>query len=146
MARPFVEDPEVIGCEPARFAYLGNDHFINCWHALLGAADPLTLYVGNYVRRPIVIGTWTGYPRKAEPRDGWERIELASEWVPVLSANGVTIRRSAYELLPVGDYFDLDYVHDLVAAGRRLFARADVAVHHSFCNGVSKFRTNAPAY
>jgi hypothetical protein len=64
----------------------------------------------------------------------------------VLSANGFMIRRSAHELLPVGDYlFDLDYVHDLIAAGRRLFARADVAVHHSFCNGVSKFRTNAPA-
>jgi glycosyltransferase involved in cell wall biosynthesis len=140
MVRPFVEDPEVMGCEPARFAYVQGDHFINRWHALLGAADPLTLYVGNYARDSIVTGTWTGYPHKAAVRDGWERIELDPQWVPVLGANGFMIRRAAYELLPVGDYlFDLDHVHDLVASGRHVFARADVSVHHAFCDGVGKF-------
>jgi hypothetical protein len=31
------------------------------------------------LRKSIVIGTWTGYPLKGEPRDGWERIELEPE-------------------------------------------------------------------
>jgi glycosyltransferase involved in cell wall biosynthesis len=142
MVRPFVEDPEVMGCEPARFAYLRDDHYINRWHALLGAADPLTLFVGNYARESTLTGTWTGYPHKAVAHDGWERIELDPRWVPVLGANGFMVRRRAYELLPVGDYlFDLDHVHDLVAAGYRVFARADVAVHHAFCDGIAKFRT-----
>jgi len=141
MARPFVEDPDVMGCEPARFAYLPDDHYINRWHALLGAADPLTLYIGNYARESAVTGTWTGYPHKTVARDGWERIELDPLWVPVLGANGFMIRRRAYDLLPVGDYlFDLDHIHDLVAAGYRTFARSDVAVHHAFCDGIAGFR------
>ncbi|MBI4897477.1 MAG: glycosyltransferase family 2 protein [Actinobacteria bacterium] len=142
MVRPFVEDPKVIGCEPARFARIEGDHFINRWHALLGAADPLTIYVGNYARESAVTGTWTGYPHKSETRDGWERIELNPDWVPVLGANGFMIRRSAYELQPVGDFlFDLDHIYDLVTTGHTTFARADVAVHHAFCDGVAKFHT-----
>lgn len=142
MVRPFVEDPDVMGCEPARFAYLPEDHYINRWHALLGAADPLTLYVGNYARDSIATGTWTGYPHVAVTRDGWERIELDPCWVPVLGANGFMIRRQAYEIEPVDDFlFDLDHIHDLVESGYRSFARADVAVHHAFCDGVRQFHT-----
>jgi len=141
MARPFIEDPDVIGCEPARFAYLQDDHYINRWHALLGAADPLTLYVGNYARESALTGTWTGFPHKTITRDGWERIELDPLWVPVLGANGFMIRRRAYDLQPIGDYlFDLDFIYDLVTNGYRTFARADVAVHHAFCDGVAGFR------
>ena len=142
MARPFVEDPDVMGCEPARFAYLRDDHYINRWHALLGAADPLTLYVGNYARESVLTGTWTGYPHKTVARDGWERIELDPLWVPVLGANGFMIRRRAYDLQPVGDYlFDLDFIYDLVASGYCTFARADVAVHHAYCDSIAKFHT-----
>lgn len=140
MVRPFVEDPDVMGCEPARFARIDGDHFINRWHALLGAADPLTIYVGNYARESAVTGTWTGYPHMTENRNDWERIELDPNWVPVLGANGFMIRRDAYELVPVGDYlFDLDHIYDLATAGHTTFARADVAVHHAFCDGVAKF-------
>jgi glycosyltransferase involved in cell wall biosynthesis len=140
MTRPFLEDAEVIGCEPARFAYLREDHFINRWHALLGAADPLTLYVGNYARDSALTGTWTGFPHTVVAREGWERVELDARLVPVLGANGFMIRRSSYELQPVGEYlFDLDYVYDLVSSGYRTFARADVAIHHAFCDSVSGF-------
>ncbi len=140
MVRPFVEDPDVIGCEPARFARIDGDHFINRWHALLGAVDPLTIYVGNYARESAVTGTWTGFPHTTEDRNGWERMELDPNWVPVLGANGFMIRRNAYELVPVGDYlFDLDHIYDLAAAGHTTFARADAAVHHAFCDGVAKF-------
>ncbi len=141
MTRPFVEDPEVIGCEPARFAYVRDDHYINRWHALLGTADPVTLYIGNYARESVLTGSWTGLPTTTEAREGWERLELDPRSVPTLGANGFIIRRSAYELEPVGDYlFDIDYVHDLVARGHRIFARADVAVHHSFCDSIARFR------
>lgn len=140
MVRPFRECPEVIGCEPARFAYLRDDYFVNRWHALLGTADPLTLAVGNYARDSVLTGTWTACPVTSTPHDGWEQIELDPSGVPTLGANGFVIRRHAYEVKPVADYlFDIDYVSDLVAAGYTTFARADVAIHHAFCDSVAQF-------
>ncbi|WP_187369124.1 glycosyltransferase [Baekduia soli] len=142
MVVPFVEDPDVFCAEPARFAYRSSDHFINRWHALLGAGDPLTLYTGNYARDSRLTGRWTDYPHRAEPRNGWQRVELDPRWVPVLGANGFMIRRAAYDIVPVGDYlFDLDYVHDLVQAGRRIMARPDVGVVHLFCDSAARYRT-----
>ncbi len=142
MAAPFVTDPDVMGCEPARFHYDPDDNVVNRWHALLGAADPLTIYTGNYARDCVLTGTWTDLPHRAVARDGWERIELDPRAVPVLGANGFVMRRRAYELVPVGDYlFDLDHVHELVARGHAVFARADVAVHHRFVSGIGQYRT-----
>lgn len=142
MVRPFVEDPEVLFCEPARFGSQPDDHFIVRWHGLIGAADPITIYTGNYARNCALTGTWTGFPHTAEDRDGWMRVELDPAAVPVLGANGFMIRRSAYEVLPVGDYlFDLDYVHALVQRGHRVLGRPDVAVRHLFVDSVSRYRT-----
>lgn len=136
MTAPF-SDPEVIGAEVARFDYRRQDHPINRWHALTGVADPLTLYTGNYARDSLLTGTWTAMPFESEPRDGWDKVVLRPGAVPVLGANGFIVRRSAFELVPLGDYFfDLDFVAELVAAGHTAFARVDAAVRHYFCDGV----------
>lgn len=141
MTRPLAEDPDVLGVEPGHFSYHREDGFINRWHALLGAADPLTIYTGNYARQSAVTGRWTELPHEAEPRDGWTRLRLDPRHVPVLGANGFLIRRRAYELIPVGDYlFDLDHVQQLVGAGHQIFARADAGVHHLFCDDVAGYR------
>ncbi len=142
MVQPFLENARVIGCEPARFAYRKSDHPINRWHALLGAADPLTIYTGNYARNSVLTGTWTGCPYTAIAHEGWDQVELDRRSVPVFGANGFLIRRDAYALRPVDDYlFDLDHIHELVATGRTTFARVDCAVSHAFCDGISKFRS-----
>lgn len=137
MTAPFA-DPEVMAAEAARFEYRPQDGFINRWHALLGVADPLTIYIGNYARDSALTGTWTGVPHEAAPRDGWERVTLDPAAVPVLGANGFMIRRALLE--DVGDYhFDLDAVHDFVQEGHRTVARVDVAVRHYFCEGVGGY-------
>lgn len=139
MAAPF-EDPEVFAAEVARFDYRRRDRLINRWHALTGVADPLTLYVGNYARDSLVTGDWTGFPYSSEPRDGWERVELDAEAVPVLGANGFMVRRSAFDGMPVGDYhFDLDFVYELVLRGHRTVARVDIPIRHYFCDGLPRF-------
>jgi len=140
MLAPF-HDPEVIATEVARWDYRRDDHYINRWHALTGVADPLTLYVGNYCRESLVTGAWTGFPYRAERRDGWEKVTLDPDAVPVLGANGFAIRRRAFDEVPVGDYlFDLDHVYDLVQRGHHVFGRVDASVHHYFCDSLDAFR------
>jgi glycosyltransferase involved in cell wall biosynthesis len=139
MAAPFGDD-DVVAAEVKRFGYRRQDGIINRWHALTGVADPLTLYVGNYARDSLVTGRWTGARHKQEPRDGWDRVQLDPEAVPVLGANGFMVRRSALELVSVGDYhFDLDFVRELALLGHGTIARVDVAIRHYFCDGLARF-------
>lgn len=140
MVRPFLEDPEVVGAEVQRWEYDRGDTVINRWHALSGVADPLTLYLGNYARDSLITGEWTGVEHGVERRPGWDRITLRPGAVPVLGANGFAVRRSAFDAVEVGDYhFDLDFVHDLVEAGHRVFARVDVTIVHHFCDDVQAY-------
>jgi glycosyltransferase involved in cell wall biosynthesis len=140
MVVPF-EDPDVFATEASRFHYRREDHYINRWHALTGAADPLTIYMGNYCRESLLTGTWTGYPHPSEQRDGWDKVTLEPGHVPVIGANGFAIRRSVFDEHPIGDYlFDLDYVHDVVQRGQRTIGRVDVAIRHYFSDSLSSYR------
>lgn len=140
MVRPFLDDAEVVGAEVQRWEYDGSDTAINRWHALSGVADPVTLYLGNYARDSLITGTWTGMEHAVERREGWDRITLRPDAVPVLGANGFAVRRSAFDAVELGDYhFDLDFVHDLVQAGHPVFARVDVSIVHHFCDDVAAY-------
>jgi glycosyltransferase involved in cell wall biosynthesis len=140
MVRPLQEDPEVISSEALRWDYRRQDHYINRYAALTGINDPMALYVGNYDRYSYVTDRWTDYPHGSEQRDGWLRVTLDPENVPTMGANGYLVRREAFDVVPLGDYlFDIDFVHDLVQAGRRTIARVDVAIRHYFCDGVQRF-------
>lgn len=140
MTAPF-EDPEVFAAEVARFNHRPQDRLVNRWHALAGVADPLTLYTGNYARDSCITGTWTGLPHGLEQRDGWERVTLEPDAVPVLGANGFVLRRSILEQVALeGDYyFDLDYVDQVVRAGHPVIARVDAEVRHYFCDGLRQY-------
>jgi glycosyltransferase involved in cell wall biosynthesis len=139
MLEPF-SDPEVISAEALRWEYRREDHFINRYQALTGINDPLALFVGNYDRFSELTGRWTDYPHESEDRDGWLKVTLDPAFVPTMGANGYIVRRSAFDVVGVEDYFfDIDFVYDLVQAGRRTVARVDVPIRHYFCDSVTRF-------
>ncbi len=140
MVRPLVEDPTVVSSECLRWEYRREDHFINRYQALTGINDPMALFIGNYDRWSELRGNWTGYPVTVEHRDGWERVVLDMDRVPTMGANGYLIRRDAYTKIELGDYlFDIDAVHDLVAAGLNVIARVDIPIRHYYCDSVMRF-------
>jgi glycosyltransferase involved in cell wall biosynthesis len=140
MVQPLVDDPTVVSSECLRWDYRRQDHYINRYQALTGINDPMSLFIGNFDRWSELQQRWTGYPVTTEHRDGWERVTLTAGAVPTMGANGYLVRRSAYEQLQLGDYlFDIDAVHDLVAAGLNTIARVDVPIRHYFCDSVSRF-------
>lgn len=135
-----LSDPEVISSEALRWEYRRGDHFINRYQALTGINDPMAIFVGNYDRFSELTGRWTDYPYRGEQRQGWEKVWLDPEHVPTMGANGYLVRRSAYDLVDVGDYlFDIDVVHDLVQAGQTCIARVDVPIRHYFCDSITRF-------
>jgi glycosyltransferase involved in cell wall biosynthesis len=140
MVAPLLEDCDTISSEALRWEYRSEDHYINRYQALTGINDPLALFVGNYDRYSELTGRWTDYPHRSEERDGWLRVELDPAFVPTMGANGYLVRREAFSVVPVRDYFfDVDFVYDLVQHGYRVVARVDVPIRHYFCDSVSRF-------
>jgi glycosyltransferase involved in cell wall biosynthesis len=134
-------DPDVISSQALRWEYRRSDHFITRWAALSGINDPLALYVGNYDRYSHITGRWTDFPHEEEERDGWLCVRLDPNWVPAMGANGYLVRRKAFEVVPVGDYFfDIDFVYELARRGHSTIALVDVPIRHYFCDGVATFR------
>ncbi len=139
MIVPF-HDPDVISSEVLHWEYVRSDGYVNRYQALTGINDPMCLWIGNYGRWSRLKDRWTDYPHVSEPRGGWEKVVLHPDFVPTMGANGYIVRRSAFNVVPVGDYFfDIDFVHDLAAAGHRTVARVDVAIRHYFCDGAAQF-------
>jgi glycosyltransferase involved in cell wall biosynthesis len=139
MVEPFA-DPSVDFSQAMRLHYRRRDHFVNRWHALVGAGDPMALYVGNYDRYSHVTNRWTDCAHDEAPRDGWLRVQLHRDDVPTLGANGFMFRRGLVDELDLGDYFfDIDVVYDLVQRGHDVLAMVDVPIRHYFCDGVDRF-------
>jgi glycosyltransferase involved in cell wall biosynthesis len=140
MVAPFA-DPEVVASQANSILYARRDFFITRYHALLGAGDPLAVYLGNYDRYSTLTGTWTGCPYEASPRDGWLRVVLDPQRVPTLGANGFMFRRAAAEHVAAGSqFFDIDFVHELANVGFRTVALVEVPIRHYFCSSVAQFR------
>ena len=141
MVEPF-KDPEIMGSEPWEFTYRKSDGFIDRYCALIGMNDPLCYFLGNYDRRNILAGKWTGLPVKQEDKDGWIKATLKPPAFPTIGANGTILRR---EILAksglVGDYlFDIDIMAVLAAKNPVKFAKVKIGIAHLFCGSdIEKF-------
>lgn len=141
MSQPFA-DQGVWASQAIRFAYRRSDPAMFRYHALLGAGDPLAVYVGNYDRESALTGRWTGCPHTSVAEDGWLRVTLDPEAVPTLGANGFMFRRSVVpdDVAAAPYFFDIDVAADLVARGHRVVGIVDVAIRHYFCRDLSVYR------
>lgn len=138
---PFV-DAAVWATQAVRFAYRRSDPAMFRYHALLGAGDPLAVYVGNYDRLSGLTGRWTDCPHTSEERDGWLRVVVDPAAIPTLGANGFAFRRSVLspDDLDNDYFFDIDVAADLIARGHQVIGVVDVAVRHYFCRDLAVYR------
>lgn len=139
MLEPF-ETEGVSGSQPIRFSVPADSTAINRWHALLGAADPVAFYVGNYDHESVLSGRWTGMPHRSVQHAGWTEVALHPDRVPTLGANGFIWRRSRIPTEALGDYFfDIDAVAVAARDGDRTFALVDAGIEHHFCDDARGF-------
>jgi hypothetical protein len=139
MVAPFA-DGEVFASEPWDYTWRREDSVITRYCALLGMNDPLCYFLGNYDRRCVLSGRWTGLELEQEDRGGWIKAALREDALPTIGANGFLIRRADLLSTRVEPYlFDIDCVYDLVRAGRRHVAKVKVGIIHLYCRGASDF-------
>lgn len=140
MVEPF-SDSEIFGAEPWEFTYRKKDSLVNRYCALIGANDPYCYFVGNYDKRSVLSGKWTGLDVEQEDGGGYLKVKISKGILPTIGANG-TIWRSGILKKAVGEN---DYLFDIeipyILAGRKpfWFAKVKVGIVHLYCHQVKDF-------
>jgi glycosyltransferase involved in cell wall biosynthesis len=140
MTAPFA-DPRIMGTEPLAYTCRPQDSALTRYFALLGMNDPICLFLGNYDRLCGVTGKWTELPVQQEDAGGYLRLTLEEAALPTIGANGFVFRRALLEHVTWQPYFfDIDVVHQAVAAGTPHFAKVKTGIVHLFCDELALFR------
>lgn len=154
MIEPF-SDSEVLGAEPWEFTYRKKDSLVNRYCALIGANDPYCYFVGNYDKRSVLSGKWTGLKvqsQKFEVRSGKIRKTEGEKWdylkvqiklpsIPTIGANG-TIWRTGILRKAVGEnnyLFDIEIPYVLASQKPFWFAKVKVGIVHLYCHQIKDF-------
>ncbi len=140
MIAPFA-DPEIMGTEPLEYTCRREDPALTRYFALLGMNDPLCLFLGNYDRFCGITGRWTGLPVRQVDAGDYLKLTLEEAALPTIGANGFVFRRTLLERVTWSPYFfDIDVVHQAVAAGQPHFAKVKTGIVHLFCDRLGLFR------
>jgi glycosyltransferase involved in cell wall biosynthesis len=140
MVKPF-SDPEILGSEPWEFTYRKEDSLISRYCSLIGANDPYCYFVGNYDKKSVLSGRWTGLNVKQKDRGDYLKVRLEGGLLPTIGANGTIWRRGALKkAVGKSDYlFDTDIPYILSAKKPFYFAKVKVGIIHLYCRTVSDF-------
>jgi glycosyltransferase involved in cell wall biosynthesis len=139
MTHPF-SNPEILASEPLYFSRRRKDAFIARYCALIGANDPLTVYLGNHDRYCFFKRQWTEIPVKQHDHGGYLSVKVIGPRVPTFGANGFLILRRLAQPKSTSPYlFDVDLVQDLAKTNGFSIAKVKIGITHLFADNVSGF-------
>lgn len=137
MVEPF-QDKEIAASEPWEYTWRPQDPAWTRYCALIGANDPLCLYLGNYDRLNRARGDWTRLPVHAQDKGNYLKLTLQAGQIPTIGANGFLVRRKY--LVGQDDYlFDIDIPGMLVSRGYPHVAKVKIGIIHLFAEKTSDF-------
>lgn len=139
IVKPIVEDSDILASEPIRFTYRKNDFWLTRYFALIGAGDPVNLFIGNYDKYSYITDRWTNLKLKEENKKGYIKVKLENI-IPTIGANGFLIKKEALVDYELGEYlFDVDLLETLTKRGPLFVSKVDVGVVHLFSGDIGTF-------
>jgi glycosyltransferase involved in cell wall biosynthesis len=140
MVEPF-SDREILGSEPWEFTYDRQDGYIGRYCALIGANDPYCYFVGNYDKRSVLSGKWTGLKLEETDKGEYLKVKIEGEVLPTIGANGTIWRKDVLKAVVAGsDYlFDTDIPYALKEKSPFYFAKVKTSIIHLYCKDFNDF-------
>jgi len=139
MIRPF-SNPRIVASEPLYFSYRAKDPAISRYCALIGANDPLAVYVGNYDRYSYLRQHWTEIPVRQKDCGDYISVALTGRLFPTFGANGFLVSKEL--VINSGSktfLFDVDLVQTLAERDGFQIAKVKVGITHLFASGINLF-------
>jgi glycosyltransferase involved in cell wall biosynthesis len=139
MVAPF-EDAQIVGVEPLYYTHRRKDPLVVRYSALIGANDPICMYIGNYDRYNWLTDKWTELPVGSQDKGDYLKLTLKEENIPTIGANGFLVRKSMLTKTSYQPYlFDIDVVCELVEKGENKFAKVKIGIVHLFAKDIRTF-------
>ena len=133
MVDPLMNNPEVVASEPIYYGYSLKEPIIIRYCSLIGADDPLTVYLGFYGRYSHLTGRWTDISLQTLDSGSYYIVTLKHGVIPTMGANGFLVRANALKKTSFYPYlFDIDIIFDLIDLGYRKFARVKTGIFHLY--------------
>lgn len=141
MFEPLQANKEIVASEPLYYGYQRSHPTLIRYCSLIGADDPISVYLGFYGRFSFLKGRWTDLPIDFEDRLNYFEVKLNPDVViPTMGANGFIVKASAIKKTNYKPYlFDVDIIYDLVRLGYDKFARVKTSMTHLFAYNFSQY-------
>jgi glycosyltransferase involved in cell wall biosynthesis len=140
MTEPLIRNEKIVASEPIYYGYGSNENIIIRYCSLIGADDPLSVYLGFYGRYSYLTGRWMDISLPTYARGSYYELTLNSGLIPTMGANGFLVRASALKRTKYYPYlFDIDIIYDLIDLGYTKFARVETSIFHLYASTFSQY-------
>ncbi|MEK7611530.1 MAG: glycosyltransferase family 2 protein [Patescibacteria group bacterium] len=131
MVQPFVENSEVVATQTWRYGLKPGFGLFNRYCALIGANDPVALYLGKSEKVSWLDDKWKVSPI-LEDHPGYILVRFNGDNLPTVGTNGFMARRKTLLLSRCDpeNFFHIDVMADLVADGYDLMAMVKNEIYH----------------
>lgn len=140
MIEPLTDDGEVVASEPIYYGYSFKEPVIIRYCSLIGADDPISVYLGFYGRYSYLTDRWTDIPICMVDKGLYYEVSLNSDVIPTMGANGFLVRTYALKKTNYYPYlFDIDIIYDLIDLGYNKFARVKTSIFHLYAFSFTQY-------
>ena len=121
-------------------SYSTNGNFIIRYCSLIGADDPLSVYLGFYGRYSYLTDRWTDISLPTRSRGSYCEVTLNPSLIPTMGANGFLVRAAALKRTNYFPYlFDIDIIYELIDLNYTKFARVETSIFHLYATTFSGY-------
>jgi glycosyltransferase involved in cell wall biosynthesis len=139
MVEPLINN-EVVASEPIYYGYSLKEPILIRYCSLIGADDPLTVYLGFYGRYSYLTCRWTDIPLSIHDSGLYYEVTLNQSVIPTMGANGFVVRAEALKKTNYFPYlFDIDIIFDLINLGFTKFARVKTSIFHLYAVNLHQY-------
>jgi GT2 family glycosyltransferase len=140
MTEPLIDNEKIVASEPIYYGYDLKEPIIIRYCSLIGADDPLSVYLGFYGRYSYLTGRWTDISLPTSVKGSYYEVTLNSGVIPTMGANGFLVRASALKRTKYYPYlFDIDIIYELIDLGYTTFARVETSIFHLYAFTFSQY-------
>jgi glycosyltransferase involved in cell wall biosynthesis len=140
MVEPLMNNGDIVASEPIYYGYSLKEPIIIRYCSLIGADDPLTVYLGFYGRYSHLTSRWTDIPLNMHDSGSYYEVTLHPGVIPTMGANGFFVRTEPLKKTKYYPYlFDIDIIFDLIDLGYNKFARVKTSIFHLYAFNMNQY-------
>lgn len=133
MIEPFA-DPSIVAAEPLFYTAAKDSNLLTRYISLLGADDPLVVYLGFHDRWSSLTNTWTGVPHRAVDRGRYLAIDFTDvDCLPSIGCNAFLVRRRVLQAASRTPWLHIDGARRILLEPGQQWAKVRVGIinHHA---------------